>query len=343
MINRITGEYPDVDIREGSMVFNAVAAAAMELAIMYVELDNVLKESFMNTASREYLLVGCEQMGIDTTTFQATNGVFKGVFNVPVDLDSRWNLGLYNFIVTDQLENEDEMYVYRLQCETEGSSPNYSMGNLTPIDFVGGDLTTAQITECLIEGEEETSDEDIRNYYFNYVKDTATDGNVAQYEQWCEDYDGVGNYKVIPLWNGDNTVKVSILSASNHKASNELIAEFQEYLDPGVTGMGDGIAPIGAFVTVSTATELPIDVGATINMKTGYSDTSGIDEAITKYLSDIAYKKTTVAYMNIGAIIIGTEGVESISGLTVNGTNSDITLSSEQIPVLGTTSWVVNN
>ena len=168
---------------------------------------------------------------------------------------------------------------------------------------------------------------------------TGQDGNKNQYQQWCNEYDGIGNAKIIPLWNGNNTVKVSILSASNRAASEELINEFQEYIDPGVTGMGDGKAPIGSLVTVSTATELPINVTATITMADGYTDTTQINVALEKYFAEIAYKKNKVSYLNVGAIILSVEGVDGVSALTLNGGTSDITLSTEQIPVLGTTTW----
>ena len=341
MISRITDKYPELDTREGSMVFNACASAAMELAIMYVELDNVLKESFVNTASRRYLLIGCEQMGIDTSIFNASSGVFKGVFNVPVELDSRWNLGSYNYVVTEQLENEDDLYVYRLQCEMLGSEPNGILGDLVPIDSVSGDLTVAKITECLIEGEEETTDEGVRNTYFNYVNSIMSDGNVAQYEQWCEEFDGVGNYKVMPLWNGANTVKVSILSVSNGTATDELIADFQEYLDPNSEGMGNGVAPIGAIVTVSTATEVPVNVSADVTLKDGYTETTTLNKALEDYFSEIAYETTRVSYMAVGAAILKAEGVNFISNLKVNGSTADIILGEEEIITLASANWTV--
>jgi uncharacterized phage protein gp47/JayE len=343
MISRITDKYPELDIREGSMVFNACASAAMELAIMYVELDNVLKESFMETATRKYLLIGCEQMGIDTSIFNASAGIFKGVFNVPVDLDSRWNLGEYNYIVTEQLETEDDMYIYRLQCEMFGSEPNVILGDLTPIDSVSGDLTVAKITECLIEGEEENSDEEIRTTYFNYVNSIMSDGNVAQYKQWCEEYDGIGNYKVMPLWNGANTVKVSILSSSNERATDELVSDFQEYLDPNSEGMGNGIAPIGAIVTVSTATHVPITISADVTLKDGYTETTLLDKALEDYFKEIAYETTRVSYMSVGAAILKAEGVDFISNLRLNGSTNDITLGKEEILTLGSANWTVIN
>jgi uncharacterized phage protein gp47/JayE len=343
MMDRVSTNYPNLDTREGSILFNALAPAAVELAIMYTELDNALKESFINTASREYILLACEQMGMDISRFEATAGVHKGLFDVTVPIGSRWNCDLYNYVVTDYLGIDDSGYhAYRMTCESVGSSPNNQVGDLVAITDIPSGLTFASLVECLIEGENETSDDDIRTAYYEYINSTASDGNVNQYKRWCSEYDGIGNSKIFPLWKGANTVKVSILSASNRAASKELISEFQEYLDPGITGMGDGVAPIGAFVTVTTATELPINVQANITMKSGYSNTNNIATALDNYFSSIAYNKSQVAYMTIGATILGVEGVESISNLRVNNGTADISLTNEQIPVLGTTNWVVS-
>lgn len=339
MMDRVTSQYPNLDDREGSMLFNAIASAAVELAIKYVELDNIRNQTSVSTATREYILQGCKDMGMNTSVFEASAGTHKGHFDVEVSIGSRWNCELYNYTVTEFIGLEDGYYAYKLVCETMGTDPNNQAGDLSAITELPSDLSYAKLVECLIEGENETPDEDIRTAYYEFVNSTATDGNINQYKRWCEEYDGIGNHKIIPLWNGANTVKVSILSASNRAASDELISEFQEYLDPGVTGMGDGEAPIGAFVTVSTATELPINVTARITMNSDYVDTQPINDALTKYFSDIAYEKSTIAYMNVGAIILGVEGVDAVNDLRINGGTSDIVLGREQIAILGTTSW----
>ena len=341
MIERVATKYPTLDIREGSIIHNALAPAAVELSIMYSELDNIMAESFVNTASREYILLACEQIGIDTSTFEASCGSHKGIFNVEVPIGSRWSCDLYNYTVTTYLGVEDEYYTYQMECETAGTTPNNIIGNLTPITDNPTGLSYAQLVECVIEGENETTDEDIRTVYYERIKNTISDGNVYQYKQWCDDYDGIGNSKIFPLWNGANTVKVSILSASNRKATDELIAEFQHYLDPNSEGMGNGVAPIGAMVTVTTATEIPINVTADITMKNGYSDLTPISTALNKYISSLAYEKTQIAYMNIGAAILGVDGVESITNLKLNGKTADITIGNEDIPVLGTVDWTV--
>lgn len=341
MIDRVTATHPNLDTREGSIIFNALAPAALEMSVMYTELDNALKESFVNTATREYIIVGCQQMGMDISLFEARGGIHKGVFNVEVPIGSQWNCDLYNYTVTEYIGVEPEGYGYQMRCETLGTSPNNQTGDLTAITDIPDGLTYAKVTECLIEGENEMSDDEIRAAYYEFVNSTVSDGNVAQYERWCDEYEGIGNAKVFPLWNGANTVKVSILSSSNRAASEALVNEFQEYIDPNITGMGNGVAPIGAFVTVTTATEIPISVSADITLKSGFTNTDEIKTALSNYFGSIAYEKSVVAYMNVGAVILNVDGVDSVSNLLVNGSTSDITLGSEEIPVLGNTNWTV--
>ena len=354
MMERVLGEYPQIDNREGSVVFDSMASSAIEHAIAYIAINNALNESFMQTASREYLLLGCEQQGIDINQFYASAGTHKGVFDVEVPLGSRWNYELYNYTVIEFLGVEDNYYTYELAVDTVGTAPNNVTGDLTPITDMPTDLAYAKVTECLIQGENETDDETIRQIYFETLGHTAIDGNVAQYKQWCTEYNGIGNHKIFPLWNGANTVKVSILSSSNGVASDELVADFQEYLDPGITGMGDGKAPIGAFVTVTTATEVPINVSGTITIVDGYSSETvetNIGTALTEYFSTLAYSKNIVPYFNVASTVLAVEGVASVSDVITGYYNhnlnvevsgiTDIHVEDEEIPVLGTMNWTV--
>lgn len=419
MMQRVTTSYPNLDTREGSIIFNALAPAAMELAIAYVELDNVLAESFVETASREYLYLACDEMGMDTSIFEAHAGKFKGEFDVEVPIGSRWNCDLYNYTVDELIEQDTSTnyYEYSMTCETLGAEPNSVTGSLTAITDLPTGLTHAELTACLVEGEDEYTDEEIKTAYYEFINATASDGNVGQYERWCAEYEGIGNYKVLPLWAGNNTVKVSILSASNKAASSTLIDEFQEYLDPGETefitvtatdatnnyvtrtnssevnsvilhlvtpagevynylnpstytvtgntitfpsgfifegdevivvsggsGMGNGVAPIGAFVTVTTATEKAMNITARLTIASGYSSDTveqAVSTVLTEYFASIAYKKSLISYMNVGAAILAVDGVAAIANLTVNSDTVDIYLGNEEIPVLGTTSWMV--
>lgn len=340
LLTRVIYNCPDIDTREGSFIYNALAPAALELETLYQELDMFHAETFAATATREGLLKRASEIGLEVK--DASNAEFKGRFNVDVPLGTRFNNAYYNYAVTEKIGTEVDgdvtYYTAVLTCETAGSAPNAILGDITPIDYVAN-INHAELVECLIEGEEEEDTEALRVRYFKKVNDRLTDGNVAQFEWWCENYDGIGSYKILPLWNGANTVKVSILSSSNTPASDKLIEEFQEYLDPGSKGMGDGVAPIGSIVTVDTATAFPIFVTFKAKLVDGYTFdeklTAEVTEAIRNYLASISYNKNTVNYLMIGATILDCEFIDSISNLLVNGSSSDITIGEEYVAVMG--------
>lgn len=338
ILQRMLDRIPDsFDKREGSVIYDALAPAAVELQTMYIALDDWLNEAFANTASREYLIRRASEVGVEP--YPATKAVMKAKFS-PEDIvltsDDRFNLGTYNYYA---LNNLNDGY-YSLVCETAGSAPNTLLGDLTPINEIPG-LEEARIVECLIYGKDEEETEAFRTRYFKSIKDEPKDGNVADYEEWCNGYSGIGNYKIYPLWNGPNTVKVLILDTENNIASSALIDEFQLYLDPGKTGLGNGVAPIGSKVTVTTGEYFNVNISATIKLAEGYTEVTGINEAMSDFLKSIRFKENTIHYFSIGCEILECECVDSISNLLVNGGTSDIELESNQIPKFESGTWTV--
>lgn len=83
LMERMMGRIPDtVDKREGSIIYNALAPAAVELSNMYIGLEWVMDQSFADTQGREYLIRRCAERGI--TPDAATCAVLKGVFNMDI-------------------------------------------------------------------------------------------------------------------------------------------------------------------------------------------------------------------------------------------------------------------
>jgi len=344
MENRVREGYPEIDYREGSMIFNALAPAAMELTILYNELDNIFKEQFIQTATRGSMLKLCEQAGLDISQFAATYCTVKAQFDAEIEVGTRWNCDIYNYTVTEFIGINDGKWEYYMQCESTGSGANRTLGEITPIDYVNNDLHNANIVEVTVTAQDEWADDAIRSAYIEHVNNYAIDGNVAQYQKWAREYAGIGKYKVFPLWNGSNTVKVSILDEDSLPCTADFIAEFQEYLDPGTTGMGDGVAPIGAFVTVSTASTKTINVSAEVSVEDGYdSDSvfSMMSEVLSVYFREISYVKSSVNYMSVGAVLSEVAGVEFINNLKVNNSTANISIASEEVPMLGTASWTL--
>ena len=345
MLAYVSDRNPELDTREGSIIYTALAPIALELETTYHEMDMIIDETFLETASKEYLVKHGDQLGLGIR--EATFGSFKGEFDVDVEIGSRFNLDKFNYAVVEKLSNATEdypYYIFKLVCETEGSEPNSQFGRLNPITYVEG-LSYAELTEKIAYGEDEEDTEAYRYRLQTHVKNPPINGNVAQYNEWLDNYNGVGKYRVTPCWQGANTVRLTVLDAYNNPANDELIDELQEYFDPGCTGMGDGQAPLGAIVTVDTVTEVPVVVNCRVVLKNDYTLLDGVQEAVAEYIKSLALNKNTVAYMPISAEIYNAESVEDVVSLsiTVKGTTMDVSaetftpsvsLDEGEIPVL---------
>lgn len=321
------------DKREGSVIYDAIAPAAYELARLYEEIETKYKNTYAGTADREHLIMRGQEIGI--APHPATYSIRKAAF-LPVDLEinlgERFSYEDVNFFVSDKIENG----FYELTCETVGAVGNFGEGDLIPINYIHG-LTSAKLMgDILIYGEDEEATEDFRNRYFATLPTMTLDGNIKQYSKWCKEYPGIGNFKIFPEWNGKNTVKVSILSAENTAASQTLVDDFQEYLDPNKEGLGNGQAPIGAVVTVSTATVKNINITASVVFKQGYYVPVDLEENLVNYLHSLNYNKDVISYAAISALFYNDAAIDLVLELKLNGSQENITLANEEVAELGT-------
>lgn len=212
-------------------------------------------------------------------------------------------------------------------CTTAGTSGNVKTGEINRFPVTLPGITEVKNLAAFNGGYAAESDEDLRERYLEKVSRPNASGNAYQYEEWAKEVAGVGGVRVIPLWNGNGTVKVVITDTENRPASAELISKVKEYIEQN--------RPVGAAVTVVSAASLVINVSVSLNTNTGDFDTSIIETAITKYLSSIALDKQYVSIAKIGSIILAADGVEDYSDLKINNTTDNISLSEGVIPVLG--------
>ena len=101
--------------------------------------------------------------------------------------------------------------------------------------------------------------------------------------------------------------------------------------------------PIGANVTVVSATEKTINVSATVRLLRGYSQDEVetlFKDKLTKYLKEIAFKDTYVSTARLGNLLLDTTGVFDYADFKVNGVNSNIILSDTDVPKVGELSLV---
>lgn len=338
-----------VDKRQGSIIYDALAPACAELAQVYIWIDEFLNEAFADTASRDYLVRRAKERGLEP--YSATKAVLKGVFNCAVPIGNRFNLDKLNYVVTELIDEETN--TYKLQCETAGSEGNRYLGKMTPIEYIEG-LTSAELTEVLVMGEDEEDTEVFRRRYLDSLNTQAFGGNVADYKQKINEIcDGVGQVRVYRAdeWNGGGTVKLVITDSNNGVPAKELISSVQEQVDPVESaGKGNGFAPIGHIVTVAGVTGEEIDVSLTVELKSGYTLealTPYIIEKINNYFAELnaswediydeGEECIEVVISRLAGDIQSIPGITNISGITVGGKGfgSTYTLAKDCIALLG--------
>ena len=330
------------DKREGSIIYDALAPAAAELAQLYIDLDFTLKETFADTSDRKYLIMRAAERGFEP--YSATFAVAKGVFNIEVPIGSRFSIDVFNYTVTEVIS--DEEHSYKLMCETAGSEPNGYTGQLIPVDYIKG-LTQAEITEILIPGEDEEETESFRQRYLNSFDSQAFGGNIQDYKEKVNAIQGVGGVKVYPVWNGGGTVKLVIISSEYKVPSSELIQEVQTAIDPVQNhGEGLGLAPIGHVVTVEGITETVINIETEITYDEGWSWEDierTANDVIDSYFKELAQSwadnsNIIVRISQIETRLLDLEGVIDIQNTKLNSQTKNITLEENSIPKRGTVS-----
>ena len=340
ILGRMLDRVPDtVDKREGSVIYDALAPAAAELAKTYMELDVVMDETFVDTASLQYLILRCKERGI--TIQGETAAVVQGIFTPPeleLTAGMRFNCDEVNYTVTEKISAG----VYRLEAETLGTAGNLYSGTLLPIQTVNG-LQTAEITGVIVPGEDGDTTETLREKYYASIDGEAFGGNVADYKEKVNAIVGVGGVKVYPVWNGGGTVKLVIIASDYTTPSSELVQQVQTEIDPEQNhGEGLGLAPIGHTVTVMGAQHRDIAVTTNITFAMGWqwaSAQSQIESAVRTYFKELSEKwtetpTTIVRIAQIETRILALECVVDITETAINGVPENLELAEDEIPQL---------
>lgn len=346
------------DKRDTSPIPTALGPAAYALEGFYISLNQVQLAAYIQTATGQALDYLAVIAGL--TRYPASAAVRLGIFDMAVPIGSRYSTingaDSINFQATAATTGETEGdYYFQLTAETPGSIGNEYTGPILPITAIPG-LNSAQITDILVPGDDEESDEDFRARIIEALNDRPFGGNIASYRTYIMDIDGVGAVQVYPTWNGGGTVKCSVLGADFLPASPTLVENVQNAVDPPPNqGLGLGTAPIGAQVTVVAPEELTVNVSATLQLASGYAIgqvQAPIQQAIENYMLSVRQEwatpvnTTSVEYQanvyvaRIVAAIVSVPGVINATNVQLNGGTADLLLAetgaTQQVPITGT-------
>lgn len=222
-------------------------------------------------------------------------------------------------------------------CTTPGLIGNVPVDSITQFPVTLPGINEVTNPYPMIDGYDAETDDSLRERYYEALQKPATSGNVYHYERWAREVPGVGEVKVFPLWQGDNTVQVVIIDDQKLVPSQELVDRVQEYIDPNKAGTGMGQAPIGAYCTVSPAEKLDINVNAVLILTpTGNIELikAEIISLVTNYLKEVAFESNYVSLAKIGDLILQVNGVEDYDSLTVNGNINRVQIPAKSVAIL---------
>lgn len=359
-LRKMLDAVPDnVDKREGSIIYDALAPAALVMGQQSLDMANVIKETYIKTASGEFLDYRAIEHG--TSRYPATQTEAKAkVLNdkkEPLDNiqlgDKFASIGDSPIFYAVTKINAD--LTVELTAETAGSSANSYIGQILPV--TPNDLLSwAEITEITAPARDVESDDHLRARLLSSQSWIAYGGNVADYLDMTSKIDEVGSAQIYPTWNGGGTVKVVILNNDLMPASASLVQKVKNTLDPeDKQAEGYGLAPIDHAVTVTAPEKLVVNVMIAVKFddsKVVRYVKENITKAIEGYFqslredwSDINQRlgrgyEQTIYRSKILSQVMLTEGVVNAKLPSLNGKDADIDLvfnnAKSQLPVVGT-------
>jgi uncharacterized phage protein gp47/JayE len=349
ILERLKSRVDDnIDKRQGSVTHDMTAPASFEFAQAYISLDDLIALGLNVTEDSpdEFVDLKVQWSGltrkpaiqsIGTLTFTGEDGTI-----IPVDTQAR----------TDQT-NPVFFHTIEEGVITGGTVTVNAIADIGGIDgnvesnriVIGlGDLTgVTAVTNSLpfTGGVDRETSLSLLDRYYEKVRKPATSGNVYQYEQWVKEVAGVGDVKVTPVWDGPGTVKLVLLDNQKKSPDPSVITATINYIET--------VRPIGADVTIVGASELVINVTATLTLAPGV-DINGVTtqftEGIKTYLQSIAFvnneltsQPELIRYTRIANVLLDIPPIIDYSNLLVNGGTSNIQPTDEQVGVVGTVTF----
>ena len=319
---------------EGSILDTFAGANAMSLAKCYIDMGDTMSIGFIETSFGEFLDKRVKEFGVYRKLGKKANGkiIAKGKAGTVLTNGTVFLCNNLGFVMLNDVEigaSDDICYVEALEVGKEYNlSPNQQFKIKSQIEG----FESATNEEAFKGGIDVETDDELKSRFQKVVSNPSTSGNKYHYEEWALEVDGVGKAYVYPLWNGNGTVKVMVVSNDNKPVESDVVEAAKYHIEESM--------PIGCQLTVTTPTELAINISAKVEILNGYT-VEDIKEAfndkLLEYLKNI---DNEVVYTKVFGILSSVLGVDDFNTLTINGGTNNITVSVDRVPAIGTINFV---
>ena len=340
----------NVDKRVGSIAYDAIAPCAMELAELYMKMEILESQTYLLTATGNSLDKRVYDFGVVRRdgTFAQRIGKFqkyktnadgdfeldeygnKILVDMEIPIDSRFTIPENSTLIYRYIGKIDGHEI--LQCEQSGSGGNTHVGTILPIISIN-DLIAAKITGTYKPAEDRETDDELRKRTLEIINSESFGGNIADYIEFTNDIDGVGNTKVFPAWQFNGSVLLSIVDQQFNPVSQEFIAKVKETIDPEEnSGEGVGIAPIGHYVTITTPQKIEIKISMTVQLEVDVEVANvqeNIEREIESYFNSVRREfgqdKTLAIYRSrVIDSVLNVKEVLNVTNVLLNDSDEDV-------------------
>lgn len=324
------------DKSNGSFIFDAERAVAIEMSTQQVKIDEALsKQNITNLSDDELHLAVYERTGIEhrKAVKSQTHVIISGSQGASIAKGDLVATDTVNFIsLEDKVIDVSGSAYLLVECEQAGNVGNVPIGAINRFPLTIPGLINVYNPNAVENGYEAETDAELLERYFERLQNPGKSGNPAHYKQWAKEVIGVGDAKVFPRFNGPLTMQVVIINQDRLPASIALAEDVYAHI---AESMPFGVEEL----SVLPAESLVINISVELTLKEGLVEAAVIDQIksdLTElYFRTIAFKSDLVSYAKIGAIIIDTEGVLDYQNLLINGGISNIIIPEKSIPVIG--------
>lgn len=317
----------EADKREGTWTADNLQAVANELARIYSQdIENILPQAFVSTATGSNLDAACSDYGIERREATCAE-VMLQVAGQPGDYTGvEAYAGDIVFLLDEfTIPPEGTAQVHAVAAQA-GEAGNVAAGSIAEASDIR--ITAVTNPEEAQGGYDREPDEVFRERALERIRTPAISGNIAHYIQWAREVPGVSKVKVFDLARGNGTVDVVLIADNNEPAPEILIEQVAEHIEEE--------RPIGADVLVESAEAMEIQVSAKVLVQAGYTAPmvqAELMELLTAYCEEMAFSSYVVSYLGIVSLLFECPGVVDVTDYTINGQAQSLTLLARQFPV----------
>lgn len=342
----------DINLVQGDFFWDATRLTAEEKAeLVLVKLQNILKLAFPQTSYSQFLEFLGETKGVFKHPATRATGIItirgaegteikKGHIVSTIATDDRPAIEFE--LLEDAIIGEDGIVHVPAMCTQAGTIGNVAKDTITLLSKPISGVESITNEEEFRNGSEIEDEESFRERVLEAYRNEPLSGAPRDYVRWAKEVPGVGEAHIIPEWDGPGTVKVLVLDSNREPAGEELLKEVRKHIigqEENGKNISDGLAPIGALVTIETPEIVNIDISVNIVFEADSNTESiiaNIKKNISNYLSSLSINGI-VTYKAIegilGSMIIKKEGILDYSNLLMNGSTDNIQLE-YQVPYL---------